>query len=322
MNPLLQVEQLSKVFSMGRGKSLTALDEVSFHIEKGETLGIVGESGCGKSTLARVIMGAYTPSKGKVLYGGEPVMLRSVAQRRAFAKKAQMVFQDPYTSLDPYLSAMELIEEGLEIHGLYDKQGRKDRVYQLLELVGLAKEQAGRYPHEFSGGQRQRIGIARALAVEPEFLLCDEPISALDVSIQSQIVNLLQRLRKELGLTMLFIAHDLNMVRYLSDRIAVLYLGRIVELAPAEELCLRPRHPYTKLLLSSVLSPSPRENKLAQAEKMPDMAGKNRPAKGCVFAGRCPYVQSGCMELTPTLKEEAAGHFTACVLEKVTNRET
>ena len=227
------------------------------NIYKGETLGVVGESGCGKSTLGRVVMGIYHPTKGKISYSGKEVDLKKTKDRFEYSKKAQIVFQDPYASLNPRMTVGDIIAEGMEIHNMYDKAKRQQRVYELLETVGLNKEHANRFPHEFSGGQRQRIGIARALAIEPEFLVCDEPISALDVSIQSQVINLLKELQERLGLTYMFIAHDLNIVKYISDRIAVMYLGNLVEMADSDELYTHTLHPYSQALLASVPSPTP-----------------------------------------------------------------
>ena len=232
---LLSLEDICKYFKVSGG-TLKAVDHVSFDIHKGETMGLVGESGCGKSTLGRVAMGIYPPTHGKLTYKGKQVNLKHAKDRFNYSKVAQIIFQDPYASLDPRMTVSSIIQEGMEIHNMYDAKRRKERVYELLEMVGLNREHANRFPHEFSGGQRQRIGIARALAIEPEFIVCDEPISALDVSIQSQVINLLAELQERLGLTYLFIAHDLNIVKYISDRIAVMYLGNVVELASSDEL--------------------------------------------------------------------------------------
>lgn len=313
MEPLLKLEHLSKQFTLGR-KRFYAVEDLSLDILKGEVLGLVGESGSGKSTLARMIMGVYPPTSGGILYQGKPVRLRSARERAAFAGHAQMVFQDPYTSLDPRMTAEAAISEGLEIHGTLNAAARRERVCALLELVGLSREHAGRFPHEFSGGQCQRLCIARALAVEPEFLVCDEPISALDTSIQSQVVNLLKRLRRERGLTYLFIGHDLNMVRYLSDRIAVMYLGHLVELGEADALCSNPHHPYTQMLLDAVLRPDPTHRLLDGAGAANGEGPRTRPDKGCPFAPRCPLAQARCHTEFPTLTQRAAGHFTACHL--------
>ena len=256
---LVSLEGICKYFNVGPGKTLKAVDGITMNIYKGETLGVVGESGCGKSTLGRVVMGIYHPTKGKLEYEGKAVNLKHSKARFDYSKKAQIVFQDPYASLNPRMTVGDIIAEGMEIHKMYDKEKRKQRVYELLETVGLNKEHANRFPHEFSGGQRQRIGIARALAIEPEFIVCDEPISALDVSIQAQIVNLLIELQKKKNLTYLFIAHDLSMVKHISDRVGVMYLGNMVEFASSNELYDNPLHPYTKALMSAIPIPDPKE---------------------------------------------------------------
>ncbi|MEK3974266.1 MULTISPECIES: ATP-binding cassette domain-containing protein [unclassified Psychrobacillus] len=256
---LLEIKNLKQYFNEGKENEVRAVDDISFDIYKGETLGLVGESGCGKSTTGRTIIRLYDATEGKVIYDGVNVHdKKSKKDLKIFNRKMQMIFQDPYASLNPRMKVLDIIAEGLDIHGLVKNQTeRKARVIQLLETVGLNKEHAERYPHEFSGGQRQRLGIARALAVEPEFIIADEPISALDVSIQAQVVNLLKELQEEKGLTYLFIAHDLSMVKYISDRIGVMYFGKLVELAPAEELYLNPLHPYTQSLLSAIPLPDP-----------------------------------------------------------------
>ncbi|MDQ0198189.1 ABC transporter ATP-binding protein [Neobacillus ginsengisoli] len=256
---LLEIKNLKQYFNVGKPNEVKAVDNVSFDIFKGEVLGLVGESGCGKSTTGRTIIRLYNATGGEVIYDGVNVHdKKSHKQLKEFNRKMQMIFQDPYASLNPRLKIADVIAEGIDIHGLANtKQERMERVYELLETVGLNREHANRYPHEFSGGQRQRIGIARALAVEPEFIIADEPISALDVSIQAQVVNLMKKLQKEKGLTYLFIAHDLSMVKYISDRIGVMYFGRMVELAPADELYKNPLHPYTQSLLSAIPLPDP-----------------------------------------------------------------
>ena len=254
---LVRAEHICKYFKIGGGRMLHAVEDVNLDIHRGETLGLVGESGCGKSTLGRTLMGIYQPTKGKLIYDGKPVDLSNKKDRFAFAKKAQIVFQDPYASLDPRMTVGSIIEEGMIIHNMYDAKRRQERVAELLSIVGLNREHANRFPHEFSGGQRQRIGIARALAVEPRFIIADEPISALDVSIRAQVINLLNRLKKEKGFTYMFIAHDLSVVRFISDRIAVMYKGRIVELAETGELFRNPLHPYTNALLQAAPVPNP-----------------------------------------------------------------
>ncbi|KMK96784.1 ABC transporter ATP-binding protein [Rossellomorea marisflavi] len=256
---LLEIKNLKQYFNPGKSNMVKAVDDISFDIYKGETLGLVGESGCGKSTTGRTIIRLYDATDGQVLFNGDDVHgKKSRSQLKNFNRKMQMIFQDPYASLNPRMKVADIIAEGIDIHGLAsNKQDRMKRVHDLLETVGLNKEHAGRYPHEFSGGQRQRIGIARALAVEPDFIIADEPISALDVSIQAQVVNLMQELQKEKGLTYLFIAHDLSMVKYISDRIGVMYYGKLVELAPSDALYNNPLHPYTQSLLSAIPLPDP-----------------------------------------------------------------
>ena len=309
---LLSLDDICKSFHVNGG-ILKAVNHVSFDIKKGETLGLVGESGCGKSTLGRTVMGIYQPTSGTITYDGEVVRLKNAKDRLNFAKKAQMIFQDPYASLNPRMTVGDIIAEGMEVHNMYDAKKRKERVDELLELVGLNKEFANRFPHEFSGGQRQRIGIARALAIAPEFLICDEPISALDVSIQSQVINLLIDLQKKLNLTYLFIAHDLDIVRYISDRIVVMYLGHVVEVGDANTVYYNAMHPYSQALLSAVPIPDP---KLEKEKKRIILQGDipspiNLPA-GCPFAGRCSKACEKCHSEKPELKELEEGHFVAC----------
>ena len=309
---LLSLDDICKSFHVNGG-ILKAVNHVSFDIKKGETLGLVGESGCGKSTLGRTVMGIYQPTSGTITYDGEVVRLKNAKDRLNFAKKAQMIFQDPYASLNPRMTVGDIIAEGMEVHNMYDAKKRKERVDELLELVGLNKEFANRFPHEFSGGQRQRICIARALAIEPEFLICDEPISALDVSIQSQVINLLIDLQKKLNLTYLFIAHDLDIVRYISDRIVVMYLGHVVEVGDANTVYYNAMHPYSQALLSAVPIPDP---KLEKEKKRIILQGDipspiNLPA-GCPFAGRCSKACEKCHSEKPELKELEEGHFVAC----------
>lgn len=310
---MLELKDISKSFSLSKKQKHIAVNQVNLQIMQGEVLGLVGESGCGKSTLARVIMGVYSPTQGEVLYKDEPLQLKRQSQRKAFAKQAQMIFQDPYMSLDPHMTVESIIGENLEIHGMNSRNMRRKRVEELLELTGLSKEYASRFPHEFSGGQRQRIGIARALAMNPEFVICDEPISALDISIRSQIINLLIRLKETLNLTYLFISHDLNIVRYISDRIAVMYAGRIVEIGQAKAIYENPQHPYTKMLLDSVLVPLPDNERLEHVTSiMGDTAGNATQIEGCPFAKRCPRVQEMCEKKNAILSEIEQEHFVAC----------
>ncbi|WP_026580687.1 ABC transporter ATP-binding protein [Bacillus sp. J33] len=319
---LLKVNQLKKHFSMGKGQTLKAVDDITFHIKKGETFGIVGESGCGKSTAGRTIIGLYDRTEGEVIYDGKNVHKMTEKERFAFHRKMQMIFQDPYASLNPRSTVQEIISEPMEVHGLYpNKKERLERIYQLLEDVGLNRDHANRYPHEFSGGQRQRIGIARALALDPEFIIADEPISALDVSVQAQVVNLLKGLQKKKGLTYLFIAHDLSMVKHISDRIGVMYLGHLVELTTSDRLYKNPLHPYTQALLSAIPIPDPdvedgRERIILEGELPSPM----NPPSGCVFRTRCPYAMDACSTLKPEWQEIEKDHYAACHLynEKVT----
>ncbi|WP_066069014.1 ABC transporter ATP-binding protein [Neobacillus soli] len=313
---LLQVNNLKKHFDIGKGEILKAVDGVSFHIHKGETFGIVGESGCGKSTAGRTIIGLYEATEGEVIFNGKNVQSLNTKERFAFHRQMQMIFQDPYASLNPRSTVSEIISEPMEVHGLYpNKKDRLKRVYQLLEDVGLNKDHANRYPHEFSGGQRQRIGIARALALEPEFIIADEPISALDVSVQAQVVNLLQRLQKEKGLTYLFIAHDLSMVKQISDRIGVMYLGHLVELTSRSELYDKPMHPYTQALLSAIPIPDPDiEDKRERIILKGELPSPINPPSGCVFRTRCPMAMEVCSLEKPTWQELDGNHFVACHL--------
>lgn len=312
---LVRAEGICKYFKVSGGRTLHAVENVNLTIKRGETLGLVGESGCGKSTLGRTLMGIYPPTKGKLIYDGQELDLHKRQDRFHFTKKAQIVFQDPYASLDSRMTVGSIIEEGMVIHGMYDAAARKERVAELLDTVGLNREHANRFPHEFSGGQRQRIGIARALAIEPEFIVCDEPISALDVSIQAQVMNLLHDLQKKLNLTYLFIAHDLNIVKYISDRIAVMYLGSVMELADSDELYANTLHPYSKALLSAVPIPDP--DKEVQKHRQivsGDVPSPINKPKGCPFSTRCPAACQKCSERVPELREVKPGHFVACHL--------
>ena len=313
--PLLEVRDLKKYFKSAGG-TLKAVDGVSFTIYKGETLGMVGESGCGKTTCGRTAMGVYPKTGGLSLFDGEDVHAMDRAARLKFTSRAQIIYQDPYASLDPRMTVADIIAEGIDIHGLAaSRNDRTQRVYELLDQVGLNPEHAHRFAHEFSGGQRQRIGIARALAVNPEFIMCDEPISALDVSIQAQIVNLLIRLQKERGLTYLFIAHDLAMVKHISDRIAVMYLGSLVELTESARLYANPVHPYTQALLSAIPIPDPEvELSRTRIELKGEVSSPIDPPPGCRFAGRCSRACDKCRAETPALREIEPGHFAACHL--------
>ena len=314
---LLEVKNLKKYYEIKQGLFkkvyVKAVDDVSFQIKKGETLGIVGESGCGKTTLGRCILQIPKPTDGEICFHGEPV---TDANSKEFRKKMQIVFQDPYASLDPRKTVADIIGEALDIHGLCKtREERKGKVLELMKMVGLNEKFYNRYPHEFSGGQRQRIGIARALAVSPEFIVCDEPVSALDVSIQAQVINMLERLQREKQLTYLFIAHDLAVVKHISDRIGVLYLGHLVELADSEELYREPMHPYTQALLSAVPVPDP---KLSRTRKRiileGDVPSPMNPPRGCRFHTRCPYATEKCSQVAPVFREHEPGHWAACHL--------
>ena len=312
--PVLQVRNLQKYFNVGRGLVLKAVDGVSFSIEAGKTLGLVGESGCGKTTVGRTIVRLYTPNGGQVLFEGQDVHRLDRKEQKALTQRMQMIYQDPYASLNPRFTTGDIVGEGLDIHRLYSSRAeRTSRIYDLLAMVGLNKEHASRFPHEFSGGQRQRIGIARALAVNPKFIVCDEPISALDVSIQAQVINLLMKLQRSLGLTYLFIAHDLSMVRHISDQTAVMYLGVIVEMGATEEVYANPLHPYTVGLLSAVPAADPiYEKKRTRVLLTGDVPSPVNPKPGCRFAGRCPRVMAKCHEAQPELRDVGSGHFVAC----------
>ena len=314
--PLVDVRHLKEYFPVNTGffKSipLKAVDDVSFQIKRGETLGLVGESGCGKTTVGRTILHLYEPTDGEVIYDGRPIKTKD--DIKWFRTKSTMVFQDPYSSLNPRMTVSDIIGEPLDVHKMYSsREEREKKILELMDRVGLNSEHASRYAHEFSGGQRQRIGIARSLAVDPEFIVCDEPVSALDVSIQAQVINMFDELQDQMGLTYLFIAHDLLVVRHISDRIAVMYLGKMVELADAAEIYDHPLHPYTKSLISAVPIPDP---KIARANKRIPLQGDipsplNAPS-GCPFRTRCPYAEAKCAESMPNFDEVSSGHFVAC----------
>ena len=313
VEPLVSVRNIKKYFDVGVGM-LKAVDGISFDIYPGETFGLVGESGCGKSTAGRTIIRLYEPTHGEVIFNGRNIYQLSRQEMREVRKDFQMIFQDPYASLNPRMTVEEIISEPMEIHKVYkSSKERRNRVMELLNLVGLNEEHALRFPHEFSGGQRQRVGIARALALNPKFIVCDEPISALDVSIQAQVVNLLKKLQDELGLTYLFIAHDLSMVRYISDRVGVMYLGHMMEVAKSEELYQNPIHPYTKALLSAIPIPDPKIQRNRQRIELEgDVPSPINPPNSCRFVDRCPYATDVCRKSTPKLEEIEEGHFVAC----------
>lgn len=321
---LLEVKDLKKYFPIMREgfirqkKSyLKAVDGVSFEIKKGETFGLVGESGCGKSTTGRTILRLYNPTGGEINFDGQDLAGMHEKEMKPFRKRIQMIFQDPYASLNSRMTVTDIIGEGISTHNLASGIERQERIYDLLNRVGLKREHANRYPHEFSGGQRQRVGIARALAVEPDLVICDEPISALDVSIQAQVVNMMEDLQNEMGLTYLFIAHDLSMVKHISDRIGVMYLGMLMEVCEAEELYRNPLHPYTKALLSAIPIPDPDVTRNNKRVVLPgDVMSPIDPPEGCRFASRCPLAQKVCREKTPVLEELAPGHHVACHVVK------
>lgn len=312
---LFSLKEASRFFTVDGHKKLKAVDSVSLDIYKGETLGLVGESGCGKTTLGRLMARIYPLTHGDILYEGKSLMKMSRSEAFDYCKKVQVIFQDPYASLNPRMTVGSIISEGLEIHNLYKPEERQARVYDLLEMVGLNREQANRFPHEFSGGQRQRIGIARSLAIEPDFIICDEPISALDVSIQAQILNLLTSLRSKLKLTYLFISHDLNVVKYISDRVAVMYLGVLAELSGSEMIYANPLHPYTKALLSAIPVPDPEmEKKRKRIVLEGDVPSPINAPIGCTFCTRCPYTMKRCLTERPALQQIEGGHGVACHL--------
>jgi oligopeptide/dipeptide ABC transporter ATP-binding protein len=311
---LLQVEGIKKYFNIKNDQTVKSVDDISIQIRKGETFGLVGESGSGKSTLGKTIVGLQKPTEGKILYNGKDVESLGRKEKIAINREMQIIFQDPYSSLNPRMRVGDIIAEGIDAHGLAKGKERQDRIYDLLERVGLRAEHAKRYPHEFSGGQRQRIGIARALAVNPKFIVADEPIAALDVSIQAQVINLLDDLKEQEGLTYLFIAHDLGMVKHISDRIGVMYLGKMMELGTSEDIFAEPLHPYTQALLSAIPIADPSAAKRERIVLAGDPPSPVNPPSGCRFRTRCPHAMSICAEAVPEWKEVHPNHWTACHL--------
>ncbi len=314
--PLVEVKNLKQYFNVGRRQQLKAVDDISFAIRRGETFGLVGESGCGKTTCGRCILRVYDATDGQILFDGKEVNKLSGHELQDFRRRAQMIFQDPYASLDPRMTVDDIISEGLNVHykNLSNKE-KHDLVSELLMSVGLNSEHGARFPHELSGGQRQRIGIARALALKPDFIVCDEPISALDVSIQAQIVNLLIKLQRERNLTYLFISHDLSMVKHISDRIGVMYLGKLVEVCENQRLYEQPLHPYTQALISAIPVPDPdKKGLVGQIKLKGEVPSPINTPPGCKFAGRCPYATERCRQAAPELREVEKDHYVACYL--------
>ena len=313
---MLEVKNLTKHFKAGKGQEVHAVDNVSFTLEKGKTLGLVGESGCGKSSCARTIIRIYDPTEGQILLDGQDITHMKQRELKPLRKKMQMIFQDPYASLNARMTVRDIIAEPLLAHGIVKKKDQANEyVYPMLERVGLTKEHANRYAHEFSGGQRQRVGIARALVLQPELVICDEPISALDVSIQAQVINLLKDFQEERGVSYLFIAHDLSMVRYVSDDVGVMYLGQLVEVCEADEIYRNPLHPYTRGLLGSIPIANPRLAREKEKSSIEgDIPSPIDPPSGCRFHTRCPYAKPICSEQAPQLKDVGGGHMTACHL--------
>ena len=310
---LVQVQNLKQYFGLGKGRVIKAVDDVSFAIRPGETFGLVGESGCGKSTTGRAVLGINKPTSGRILFNGKDISTFNRAERMNFRKNAQMIFQDPYACLDPRMTISSIIKEGMEVHFKYSKKEADEKVRELLATVGLTEDYASRFPHELSGGQRQRIGIARALAVEPSFIVCDEPIAALDVSIQAQVVNLLMRVQREKNHAYLFISHDLSMVRHISNHVGVMYLGSLVETAPSEEIYTHPLHPYTKALFSAIPKPDPDADWANTRVKLQgEVPSPINTPPGCKFYARCPYAKDICRQKAPELKDVGQGHRVAC----------
>jgi peptide/nickel transport system ATP-binding protein/oligopeptide transport system ATP-binding protein len=310
--PLLQMYRLKKHFSL-QNSLLKAVDDVTLDIYEGETLGLVGESGCGKSTLGKMLLRLESPTEGHIHFDCLNLAKLSPAEKKLMCRKMQMIFQDPYSSLNPRMTIADILKEPFKIHSLYSKSQLEEEIENLLSLVGIHSSFLRRYPHELSGGQRQRIGIARALALRPRFIVCDEPVSALDVSVQAQIVNLLKELQAKLKLTYLFIAHDLGIIKYISSRVAVMYLGKLVELAETEELYKNPLHPYTEALFSSIPVPDPNQERQRKKIILPEETlPSTRSPRGCIFSGRCPYAENICHHIRPKWRETSPGHFVAC----------
>jgi oligopeptide/dipeptide ABC transporter ATP-binding protein len=318
---LVEVKNLKKYFPLKSSmfkktkNVVKAVDDVSFHIYKGETFGLVGESGCGKSTLGRTLNRLYDPTSGEIIFDGKDLAGLNHKELQPYRKRMQMIFQDPYSSLNPYMNVEEIIDEPLEIHTNLSKAERKEATIEILEKVGLKKDDMEKFPHEFSGGQRQRIGIARALSINPEFIICDEAISALDVSIQAQVINMLEDLQSEMDLTYLFVAHDLSMVRHISDRIGVMYLGKMVEISKSDELYTKPLHPYTQALLSAIPIPDPIKAQNSKREIITgELPSPIEMETGCRFRSRCPFAKAVCAEVDPELKQVDSEHLVACHL--------
>lgn len=315
-NVMLRVHELCKYFPISKKETLKAVDGVSFDLHWQETLGVVGESGCGKSTLGRCIVRLYTPTSGTITYNGRDItQLKTREETQAYCKEVQMIFQNPYSSLNPRMTVLDVVSEGIRLyHKDWSREQIKDAVVSLLERVGLGEEHLSRFVHEFSGGQKQRIGIARALSVNPKFIVCDEPISALDVSIQAQVINMLRHLQEDMGLTYLFIAHDLSVVKYISDRILVMYLGSVMELASSEDLYAHPLHPYTQGLLAAIPEPDPVKARKEHALIKGEIPSPINPKPFCRFANRCPHATDRCRQAIPDLKEVETDHWVACFL--------
>ncbi len=316
MTDLLEIRALKKNFPVARRGVVQAVQDVSFAVAAGEVVGLVGESGSGKTTVGRMILRLIEPTSGEIRFDGIDLLAASAPEMRKLRRRMQIIFQDPFASLNPTMSVGAIVGEALDIHGLAKGSARTDRIVDLLQRVGLPAEAMERYPHEFSGGQRQRVGIARALAVEPAFIVADEPVSALDVSVQAQVINLLQDLQEQLGLALMFIAHDLAVVEHIADRVIVMYLGRIMEVAPSRDLYRNPRHPYTVALLSAAPTPDPlvRPQRIILSGELPSSLN---PPSGCVFRTRCPHAVAACAEVVPPLEEVAPGHFKACIRDVV-----